>query len=257
MAKLVGTRITTNASTGGYRPPYPAEKSMHHFVTRVLLPMTSLLAVAPAFASDQTQEGYYLSAKLLNAQQQAHNMDLSLRPGIGSFVAGKASDDALGGAIAAGYRFGNGWRAEGEYTFRRDAEFTSGSTTFPTSLNHDRIHARRVMLNAYRDFALGNGFSLYATAGIGVASVQSGGWQGNPARQFASNTQNNLAYAIGAGVSYAPSEQWNVDLGYRYTDMGQAQSGFNTFTNARGLQDEQMKANIIVNEVYLGIRFNL
>jgi opacity protein-like surface antigen len=224
-------------------------------VTRTLLPSILLLATAPVFAADQASEGYYVSAKVANSQQQAHNMNLSLRPGIGAFVPGTESHDKIVGSLAGGYQFGNGWRAEGEYTAGNSAEFTSTSTTFPGSFNHDRITAKRFMLNAYRDFALGNGFSLYATAGVGIAHVESGGWQGVPNRRYDSNTQNNLTYAVGGGVSYAPTEKWNFDLGYRYVDMGQAQSGFNAFPNARGLQDEQMKANVIANEVYLGARF--
>jgi len=56
-------------------------------------------------------------------------------------------------------------------------------------------------------------------------------------------------------VSYAPIEQLTLDLGYRYTDMGQAQSGWNAFPNARGLQDEIMRANLVSSEIYLGARY--
>ena len=213
------------------------------------------LITAPAFASQQDQPGYYISARTVYARQQANNMDLSLRPRIGSFVSGKDSAQRFTGALAAGYQFGNGWRAEGEYTARTTSAFTSGSTAFPTSFNHDRIASRRFMLNGYRDIALGQGFSAYASLGIGIANAQSGGWQGNPSRPFNRSTQNNLTYAVGAGVSYAPAKQWAVDLGYRYVDMGQVHSGWNAFPNASGLQDEQMKANLAANEIYLGVRF--
>ncbi|RDS84613.1 porin family protein [Dyella monticola] len=223
---------------------------------------TSLTAIAaacvitaPAFASQQDQPGYYVSARTVYARQQANNMDLSLRPRIGSFASGKDSAERFTGAFAAGYQFGNGWRAEGEYVARATSAFTSGSTAFPTSFNHDRISSQRFMLNGYRDFALGHGFSAYASLGLGITNARSGGWQGNPSRQFDRTTQNNLTYAVGVGVSYALAKRWTVDLGYRYADMGHAQSGWNAFANAPGLRDEQLRANLVANEIYLGVRF--
>ncbi len=33
-----------------------------------------------------------------------------------------------------------------------------------------------------------------------------------------------------------PVERLYVDLGYRYIDMGKIESGYNNFTNARGLK---------------------
>ena len=79
--------------------------------------------------------------------------------------------------------------------------------------------------------------------------------QGNTSREYASSTQTNLTYAIGGGVSYAPVERVNFDLGYRYVDMGKIESGYNDFANARGLKDEQMKARLVSNEFTLGVRY--
>jgi len=59
-------------------------------------------------------------------------------------------------------------------------------------------------------------------------------------------------YAAARGVSYAPIERLTLDLGYRYVDTGKSQSGWNGFTNARGLQDEMMRADVTSSEVYLG-----
>eukprot|EP00866_Antonospora_locustae_P000896 jgi/Antlo1/896/74 len=37
--------------------------------------------------------------------------------------------------------------------------------------------------------------------------------------------------------------------------MGDTESGWNNFANARGLQDEKMKANLISSEFSLGMRW--
>ncbi|WP_236611182.1 outer membrane protein [Providencia burhodogranariea] len=214
--------------------------------------MASTIGTAVASTSN---EGYYGAARVAKVWQKASNMDTSSRPGIGQFVSGDDKDNFYNGSIAAGYQYGNGWRTEAEYTFNKKAEYTSGSSIFATSFNHHKTESQRLMLNAYRDYEIYQGISLYGTVGIGIAKVKSSGWQGNVSRQYASNTDTNLAYSIGAGVSYEPIEKLNVDLGYRYVDLGKIESGMNRFTNARGLQDEQMKAHLKSQEIVLGIRY--
>lgn len=212
-----------------------------------MLPVTVMAA--------NTEEGYYSSVKYLQVEQRAKEMDTSARPGVGQFVGGKEKDHFGGAAIAAGYQFGNGWRTEGEYTFKQKTEYTSGSSTFVNSYNHLKTQTDRLMLNVYRDYELGYGVSVYGTAGMGVSKVKVNGWQGNTGREYATSTQNNLTYALGAGVSYTPVERLYVDLGYRYIDMGKIESGYNNFANARTLKDEQMKAHIVSNEFTLGMRY--
>ena len=67
--------------------------------------------------------------------------------------------------------------------------------------------------------------------------------------------QNNLTWSVGAGVSYVQSARLTFDLGYRHVDMGQAQTGWNTFTNVRGLQDEMLRARVSSSEFHLGARY--
>ncbi len=206
-------------------------------------------------ASSMAAEGYYGSVKYLQNQQVAKEMDTSARPGVGQFTAGNDKAHNATAALGLGYQWGNGWRTEGEYTFGQGAEFTSGSSTFATSFNHLQTDVQRLMFNVYRDYDIGYNISLYGTAGVGVSQIKAGGWQGNGTREYATNTQNNLTYSLGAGVSYTPIERVSVDLGYRYIDMGKVESGYNTFTNARLLKDEQMKAHLVENQFNLGLRY--
>ncbi|SET33848.1 outer membrane protein [Thorsellia anophelis] len=201
--------------------------------------------------------GYYASGKLGYQDQRADNMNLSARPGIGAFVRGNEKKSAVTGSIAAGYQVGNGWRTELEYTFPTTGHYTSGSTAFPTSFNHHDIRSERMMVNAYRDIGIGAGFGLYGTAGIGVSRVKSEGWQGNPSRRYEVQRDHNLTYAVGAGVNYTPEQiqQLSFDLGYRYVDMGNVQSGYNLFGNARGIQDEQLRAQLRNHEYVFGVRY--
>jgi len=219
-----------------------------------LLALALLLSAGHAVAAT-SDEGYYASAKYVHSEQRASDQDTSSRPGVGQFVDGKEKDRLGGASLAAGYQYGNGWRTEGEYTFRQKTEFTSGATAFPTSFNHLKLNTERLMLNVYRDYDLGYGVSLFGTAGVGVAKVKAGGWQGNTSREYADSTQNNLAYSLGAGVSYSPVDRLSIDVGYRYVDMGKVESGYNTFGNVRGLKDEQMKARLASSEFTIGTRY--
>ncbi|MEQ0107895.1 MULTISPECIES: outer membrane protein [Klebsiella] len=219
-----------------------------------LLTLALLLSSGHAAAAT-SDEGYYTSAKYVHSEQRASDQGISSRPGVGQFVDGKERDRLGGASVAAGYQYNNGWRIEGEYTFRQKTEFTSGSTVFPKSFNHLKLNTERQMLNIYRDYDLGYGVSLFGTAGFGVAKVKAGGWQGNSAREYADSTQNNLAYSLGAGVSYWPVARLSIDVGYRYVDMGKVESGYNTFGNVRGLKDEQMKARLASSEFTIGTRY--
>ncbi|MBP6121043.1 MULTISPECIES: outer membrane protein [Providencia] len=223
-----------------------------YIVISIGLALSGINSVSLASTSD---EGYYGAARIMKVWQKADSMDTSSRPGIGQFVSGNDKENFYNGAIAAGYQYGNGWRTEAEYTFKKKAEYTSGSSMFPTSLNHHKTDTQRLMLNAYRDYEVYQGVSLYGTVGLGIAKVKSSGWQGNASRQYGSNTDTNLAYSVGAGISYEPIDKLNFDLGYRYIDLGKIESGMNNFDNIRKHQDEQMKAHLKSQEVMFGVRY--
>ncbi|MEG0171556.1 MAG: outer membrane beta-barrel protein [Acinetobacter sp.] len=229
---------------------------MDKVFTRFAFSSFLLATVSVSYAQETNHTGYYVSAKVAAAKLKADNMETSLRPGIGQFVAGDEKKNLTNASLGFGYDFGNGWRTEGEYTFKNDAEFTSGSSNFPTSFNHHKVDTQRLMLNAYRDFEVLNNVAIYGNLGLGVAHIESSGWQGNISRQYLANTDTQLVYSVGAGASYKAIPNLNLDLGYRYVDLGKAESGLNNFANARGLQDEQMKAHLYSSEFYLGARYS-
>lgn len=218
---------------------------------RRIIPVLALVASGGAFADDN----FYGGLRINSAKYQAHDMDTSSRPGLGQFVPGDETDYQTGASLVLGYQLPSNWRVEAEYTLPEDTEFTSGSTRFPTSFNHHKIRSQRLMLNAYKDFPLSEQFSLYGMAGLGVAHLESSGWQGNPNRQYISDSQNTVAYSLGVGATYSPIQKVSIDLGYRYVDMGETRSGANDFANVRGLQDEKMRAKLTSSEVSIGLRY--
>ncbi len=226
------------------------------YLRKIMIASVIMTVSAPVMAQTQSEHGYYIAARLLHSQQRAKNMDLSLRPSIGSFFDVDNKENFFNGSIAAGYRFNHNWRAEGEFVFPRNSKFSTGSSNFPTSLNVYDVKSQRFMVNLYRDFYITNALSLNANLGLGVSRVKTGGFQGNESRVFNENTVTNLTYSVGAGASYDLTQNWSLDFGYRFVDSGKIESGFNRFANVRRLQDEQLKARLIANEFFVGARLN-
>lgn len=218
----------------------------------------SLMAVAfsgAAFADvmPDSEAGYYGAARLIGAFDNVNNMEVT-SPRLSGMIAGPKSQSHVTGSFALGHQFGNGWRAEGEYVIKRSGDFDSRWAPFDANTNRFQVSTQRLMLNGYRDFDLGYGISVYGSLGLGVAIISADGWQGDPSRTFAARTQTNLAYSGGVGVSYAIDKRFTVDLGYRYVDMGNVETSFNTFPNRIGARDEQMTARLASNEVFIGLR---
>lgn len=202
-------------------------------------------------------EGFYISGKGALAKQDADSMETSLRPRIGDFVEIDNTDNFNRGAVAFGYIFYNKWQVEVEYNSKVDTEYQSGSTRFTNSFNNYQISTEKMMLNTYRAFPVYSILSLYGHAGLGLAKINVGGWQGVESRQYYSNSQINLAYALGAGMRVDVTNGIFADLGYRYSGLGKVESGMNSFDNNYGntLRDEQLKAALSEQEIYLGITY--
>ncbi|WP_286533461.1 outer membrane beta-barrel protein [Variovorax sp. J31P179] len=214
-----------------------------------------ILAAPVAIATPNEELGWYGSIKAAQTSQRVSDMEDSLRPA-GAVLPQETRQEFVNGSLGMGYQFGAGWRAEVEYTLPQKQEYTSDvAGRFRGSLNHHEVDAERMMANAYYDLPVKEDIAVFASAGLGWAKVKSSGWQGNVARQFESKTVNNLAYSVGAGVTYSPVKKISLDVGYRYVDMGRIESGLNNFANARGLRDEKMKAKLVSHEIYIGGRY--
>jgi len=220
-----------------------------------------IMALASVFltgaACAASENSVYVSARLLGSFEHISAMDTSLRPGVGRYVSGRETASYPGGSFAVGDRIGQSWRVEAEYVLPRSTEYTSGSSIFPTSLNHFKNRKQRVTINLYRDIAVAKSTSIYVMAGVGAAISSTSGWQGNPTRTFAPNNSTSVMYNVGAGVTRHFGEHHAIDLGYRFVDLGNVHSGLNVFSNVRQLQDEQLKGHLYLHEIMLGYRFTL
>jgi len=136
----------------------------------------------------------------------------------------------LAGAI--GYRYGY-FRVEGEYTWRQ--QFNKDQTLFGLT-NSSEFQTYSYMANFYYDFSPYTMFTPYVMGGLGMTHIEYS-FSGTTVTPV-TYTANNFTWALGAGLSARMTNRWNIDLGYRFLNMG-------------NLHEASIKAH----EVYLGTRY--
>lgn len=119
------------------------------------------------------------------------------------------------------------------------------------------------MMNLYVDPLRAAGydtgaFSPYLQGGIGWARNKTDDlvFAANGVRSFG-ETHNDLAWQIGAGVNYAISDRWKLDLSYRFIDMGEAR-GSKLVQRANGTQFDitrEARFDLQAHEVLLGLQY--
>lgn len=162
----------------------------------------------------------------------------------------KGDDSVLGGSLAYGIKT---WpfRTELELNIQQDAKgITKSYDEGDGSIDSlsTKISMYSAMLNAYYDIDTGTAFTPYLGAGIGVAKLKAK-WSGN-GDNF-SKSSMNISWQIGAGVSYAMTDNVSIDTGYRYVDNGKISKKI-----ASEREFTLLRANSKSHEIYLGARYS-
>jgi opacity protein-like surface antigen len=141
-------------------------------------------------------------------------------------------------------------RLEIEYAFTGEVIFDRFHTPFPTTRQRIIVDSKRIMFNAYHDrsFSLA---SVYVGAGIGLAINNTDALQGD-SDNFNDKNVRSLAWSLGAGVTKNVFTNYTLDLGYRYVDLGAADTNKSEFAP----NDEQFKGYLDTHEITAGLRYN-
>jgi opacity protein-like surface antigen len=238
---------------GGYDvpPPPPSDRGIY---------FKGYIGQANADAGGMSNEVYSTNAF------QIYNHDIKSSPLYGIGIGWQArhwlrfdlTGEYRGDALFVGadrYPGGNG-------TFDRASNIADGTFTPGTNEYTADISSWLGLVNAYVDMGNWCGFTPYIGAGIGFASVSVNGLKDvnapNGGFAFASDhTNTNFAWAVYGGVSYDVTSQIVVDLGYRYADLGSAESGpIYTYEGNLAYSGQEIK-NITSNDLLFGVRYKL
>lgn len=164
-------------------------------------------------------------------------------------------DLVLSGGV--GYRFASWLRADVTVDHRFDAAFR-GTRFSPLGFAQERtdFEATTFLVNGYIDLPFWDGMTPYLGAGIGVSANRFDGGHRLVAVPgvaelvpLRSRTQNAFAWALMAGMAFDITSNLTLDLGYRYTHLG------NTRTGLEGTEVPLRAKAVAAHELRIGARY--
>lgn len=186
--------------------------------------------------------------------------------------------DGVAGSVAMGRQLRLGVRGEIALTAfsSRDISgpwsYTVPATSGPHADVATTVQSTALMANIAYDLPdLGKGRSKiqpYLLAGVGLARNKMGDWTRNNAAAnktpltFAGDTKTNLAWTLGAGVSWNVGKNSNgpikMDLTYQYFALGSAQGGSNVVSsNASSTPVNPLEFDVNSQVISIGLRIPL
>lgn len=119
------------------------------------------------------------------------------------------------------------------------------------------------LVNAYIDLGTWRGVTPYVGGGIGIASLDVQGFKdvnvpNNSVFYGDKDTSTtNFAWALYAGISYDVTPQFTLDLGYRYTDLGDAKTGRATAYDGSSSYSGLEIRDIVSHDLLFSARYRL
>lgn len=175
--------------------------------------------------------------------------------------------------IGVGYQFNSWFRADITGEYRSKVSFNGTDfVTFPTNSIGDAYHGGIQswvgLVNVYADLGTWGCLTPFIGAGVGAATIKTSGFSDVTTFPGASGftgsfaadgaTKTNLAWAVHAGLAYKVTNNFTVELAYRYLDMGTAvQGNGRSFDGSNAGPSSFQFRDLTSQDVKLGVRFNL
>jgi opacity protein-like surface antigen len=241
---------------------------------------TAMLAIPAAHAADlpplpppvyapapiQTS-GWYLKGYVGMTNQEVKNANFSPNPFPNDTVTTSFLnfDSSPLFGMGVGYQFNEWLRFDFTGEYRSSAHFHGvvGDQTAGAPDDYQASKSEWLFLaNAYVDLGTWWCVTPYVGAGIGgsrntisgftdIGVLNGAQWVGE------THSQWNFAWALYAGVSYAVTPSFSVDLSYRYVDLGNAQTGAVTSVIPfPGPNNPFVFDHLTSQDVMLGVRWN-
>jgi opacity protein-like surface antigen len=217
-----------------------------------LLPPPPQLEPVPAAPAAAT--GFYLRGELGVGFNEATDRTSTFAApytmaSLNAWYGGTSLDSSFIAGLGAGYQFNSWFRADvtGEYRASatyKSSNYYSGSAVacagLPSGVCGDAYSGQAsvglFLVNGYFDLGTWSGFTPYVGAGVGLADYSMGKVTDQSMQIVApggaagygvsgSTSGANFAWALMAGVAYQLGPDLLVDIGYRYVNMGQVNTG--------------------------------
>jgi len=217
-------------------------------VTTMPPPISMSPLVVPSYGpSNVFLSGWYLRADI--GQRWDSLTGAVAAPG---FVNPTDSTSGNGYAVSLGAGFRRSW-LRGDLTVDYAApEKYQGTVVTPGDVSA-KIQSSSALLNIYADLGTWYRLTPYVGAGIGAARVTVSDFDSAVSPPFssaASHSQWDLAWAAMAGTALTISRNVQIDLGYRYLNLGNVQT-------AEGPGGHMTFKNVVAQEVRVGVRWSL
>lgn len=121
-------------------------------------------------------------------------------------------EDVAGASIALGMSLNN--RDAGLFRFEVEYNKNDVSTKQYSNSIDLELDTQAVMFNTYYHLPTGSAFTPYIGFGFGASHVK------GKASHIGEIKKTNFAWQMGTGISYDLTENFALDLGYRYMDYG-------------------------------------
>ncbi len=172
------------------------------------------------------------------------------------YTIGNETDHTIGGSFAIGYDFSKQFnipiRTELEYSIyskaKAEKQYATGAFIPGEVLKDNQTYRIQTLLvNAYWDIKTNTKFTPYLSASLGMAFIKTGfgrshyntldpndpiwdrvydEWEQPDAyNDYGKKTVTNFAWGLGVGVGYEINENWTLDLGYRFMNLGKVKTG--------------------------------
>ena len=138
-----------------------------------------------------------------------------------------------------------------------DRDIAAGLAAPLGGIAHSSVQTTTLMFNGYYDIAKFDRITPYVGAGVGLAHnrMDDVSFTGNTlANVISGDSRWSLAWSLMAGVGVQVSDRATLDFGYRYIDMGKAESG--TMDNL-GFPNPRVRIDdLAAHEFKVGIRYS-
>ena len=157
---------------------------------------------------------------------------------------GKKSKHAPVYNVGVGYKFSDDVRSEFTLSYR-DFKYEDSGTT-----SKQKIKNYTLFVNGFYDFKNDSTFTPYVTAGVGYAHNKAGSLV-DSSNTYAGKKNGSFAWNVGFGSKFNLNQNFDIDLAYRYADLGKVK-----LTDADTLNLAGKAVSHKAHEITLGLIYN-